>query len=97
MESDGPVIPRSHRGRLQALETFHCYVSNVLQTSNQTLNMDGTYTYNNEGKMTSVNYPTTYSFNGADSPEIDHSFSSETDHHSPVVDQRGRSEATLAS
>jgi len=33
----------------------------------------------------------------ADSPQIDHAFSSETDHHSPVVDQRGRSEATLAS
>jgi len=33
---------------------------------------------------------------GADSPENDHSFSSEADHHSPVIDQRGRSEATLA-
>ncbi len=33
---------------------------------------------------------------GADSPRIDHSFSFETDHHSPLGDRRGRSEATLA-
>jgi hypothetical protein len=32
----------------------------------------------------------------ADSRENDHSFSSEADHYSPVIDQRGRSEATLA-
>ncbi len=32
----------------------------------------------------------------ADSPRIDHSFSFETDHHSPLGDRRGRSEATLA-
>ena len=32
----------------------------------------------------------------ADSPEGDHSLSSDSDHHSPVIDQRGRSEATLA-
>jgi RHS repeat-associated protein len=51
--------------RLQALETFHWYVNSVLQTSNQTLNMDGAYTYNNEGKMTSVTYPTTYSNSGS--------------------------------
>jgi len=56
----------THGKRLQALETFHWYVNNVLQTSNQTLNMDGTYTYDTggEGKIASVNYPTTYSFNG---------------------------------
>jgi YD repeat-containing protein len=43
--------------RLQVQETFKWYVNNNLQTSTDTLNMDGTYTYNNEGKMTSVNYP----------------------------------------
>jgi hypothetical protein len=37
------------------------------------------------------------SFLAGDSPEIDHPFSSDSDHHSPNVDQQGRSEATLAS
>jgi YD repeat-containing protein len=52
--------------RLQAQETFHWYVNNVLQTSNQTMNLDGYYTYDTggEGKVASVNYPYTYSFNG---------------------------------
>ena len=50
--------------RLQVQETFKWYVNNNLQTSTDTLNMDGTYTYNNEGKMTSVNYPSTYAWNG---------------------------------
>ena len=52
--------------RLQTQETFKWYVNNVLQTSNQTLNLDGFYTYDTggEGKVASVNYPYTYSFNG---------------------------------
>ena len=52
--------------KLRAQETFKWYVNNVLQTSNQYLDMDGTYTYDTggEGKVLSVNYPTTTSFNG---------------------------------
>jgi hypothetical protein len=34
-------------------------------TGTQTRNLDAAYTYDNEGKMTSVNYPTTYSWNGS--------------------------------
>ena len=43
-------------------------MNNVLQTSNQSINMDGTYTYDTggEGKMTSVTYPTTYTWNADD-------------------------------
>jgi RHS repeat-associated protein len=52
--------------RLQLQETFKWYVNNNLETNTQTLNMDGTYTYNNEGKMTSVNYPSTYAWNGTE-------------------------------
>jgi RHS repeat-associated protein len=52
--------------RLQVQETFKWYVNNVLQTSNQSINLDGTYTYDTggEGKVLSVNYPQTYSWNG---------------------------------
>jgi len=45
---------------------FNWYVNNILQTSNQFVDMDGTYTYDTggEGKVLSVNYPKTYSWNG---------------------------------
>ena len=61
-------------------------------------NASGTVLVNDAfGPQTTI----TKGFNGnpdtiADSPEIDHPFSSETDHQSPVADQRSRSEATLA-
>ena len=51
--------------RLQVQETLHYYVNGVAQSSPQTLNMDAAYTFNNEGKMTSVNYPETWSWNGS--------------------------------
>jgi hypothetical protein len=47
--------------RLQTQEMFDYYNNNTHVTGTQTLNLDGAYTYDNEGKMTSVNYPTTYS------------------------------------
>ena len=43
--------------RLQANETL---TGGTLKT----LNMDATYVYDIEGKMTSVAYPTTYAWNG---------------------------------
>ncbi len=53
--------------KLRAQETFKWYVNNVLQTSNQNLNMDGTYTYDTggEGKVAvgELSEPPT-SFNG---------------------------------
>ena len=50
--------------RLQVQETLHFYVNGVLQNVPQSLNMDAIYGYNNEGKMTSVNYPSTSAWNG---------------------------------
>ena len=50
--------------RLQVEETLHYYVNGIAQDVPKTLNLDGAYTYDNEGKMTSVNYPTTWSWNG---------------------------------
>jgi hypothetical protein len=48
--------------RLQANENVAYYNANnlLLYNSTGTLNMDATYDYDNEGKMISVNYPTTY-------------------------------------
>ncbi len=51
--------------RLQVNETFHWFVNNIAQQSAQTLNLDAAYTYDIEGRVTSVNYPTTYSWNGS--------------------------------
>ncbi len=51
--------------RLQVEETAHYYVNGIAHDDPKTLNLDGVYTYDNEGKMTSVNYPTTYSWNGS--------------------------------
>jgi RHS repeat-associated protein len=49
--------------RLQVEETFNWYVNNNPESSTQKLNLDAANTYNNEGKMTSVNYPSTFSYN----------------------------------
>jgi RHS repeat-associated protein len=48
--------------RLHANENVAYYNANnlLLYNSTGTLNMDATYDYDNEGKMISVNYPTTY-------------------------------------
>jgi hypothetical protein len=47
-------------------ETLHYYTNgNVLHDVPLTLNLDGTYTYHDEGKMTSVNYSSTWSYNGS--------------------------------
>ena len=50
--------------RLQVNETFNYYINGVLHQNPQTLNLDGAYTYDTEGKMTSVSYPSTLSYNG---------------------------------
>jgi YD repeat-containing protein len=49
--------------RLQVEETFNWYQNNNPESSTQKLNLDATYTYDIEGKATSVNYPSTYSYN----------------------------------
>ena len=56
--------------RLQTNENVAYYNVNHLLLSNSTgtLNMDATYDYDNEGKMTSVNYPTTYTLDGNNNP-----------------------------
>jgi YD repeat-containing protein len=51
--------------RLQVQETFHWYVNGNPNQNTQTLNLDAAYTYDIEGKMTSVNYPKTWSWNGS--------------------------------
>src|SRR5271170_1911535 len=49
--------------RLQVVETFNWYQNNNPESSTQKLNLDAAYTYDVEGKMTSVNYPSTFSYN----------------------------------
>jgi YD repeat-containing protein len=49
--------------RLQVEETFNWYQNGNPESSTQKLNLDATYTYDIEGKATSVNYPSTYSYN----------------------------------
>ena len=44
--------------RLQVEETMRTYINGVAHDTPRTLNLDGVYTYDSEGKMTSVNYPT---------------------------------------
>jgi hypothetical protein len=56
--------------RLQVKETMRIYVNNVALDAPRTLNLDGTYTYDNEGKLTSVNYPTTYVWNNQTSSMV---------------------------
>ncbi len=59
---------------------MHYYTTgNVLHDDPKTLNLDATYTYNNEGQMTSVKYPHTASYNGmaivyTDGPTYTYSF-----------------------
>ena len=66
--------------RLQVNETMHYYTTgNVLHDDPKTVNLDATYTYNNEGQMTSVKYPPTASYNGmaivyTDGPTYTYSF-----------------------
>jgi hypothetical protein len=45
-------------------ETFHYTVNGNPEQQANTLNLDAAYTYDIEGKTTSVNYPTTYNYNG---------------------------------
>jgi hypothetical protein len=49
--------------RLQVQETFNWYQNNNPEQSTQKLNLDAAYTYDIEGKMTSANYPSTFSYN----------------------------------
>ncbi len=56
--------------RLQVQETLHYYLNGVAQNSPQTLNLDAAYTYDSEGKMTSVNYPETWSWQGQNGPLV---------------------------
>src|ERR1039457_4422236 len=56
--------------RLQVQETLYTTVNGVGQYTPRTLNMDAAYTYNNEGKMTSVNYPETWSWQGQNGPLV---------------------------
>jgi RHS repeat-associated protein len=49
--------------RLQVQENFNWYTNNNPESSTQNLNMDAAYTYDIEGKATSVQYPSTYSYN----------------------------------
>ncbi len=53
--------------RLQVQETLYYTVNGVGQYTPRMLNMDTAYTYDTggEGKVLSVNYPTTYSWNGS--------------------------------
>ena len=39
-------------------------LANYLLYQTETLNLDATYTYNNEGSVASTTYPTTYALNG---------------------------------
>jgi YD repeat-containing protein len=48
--------------RLQVQETLRTYLNGVAQNTPQTLNLDAAYTYDIEGKMTSVNYPETWAW-----------------------------------
>src|SRR5208282_598139 len=52
--------------RLQVQETFNWYVNNNPESSTQKLDLDAAYTYDTggEGKVLSVNYPATNSWNG---------------------------------
>ncbi len=52
--------------RLQVQETLYTTLNGVGQYTPRTLNMDTAYTYDTggEGKVLSVNYPSTYSWNG---------------------------------
>jgi RHS repeat-associated protein len=52
--------------RLQVQETLHYYVNGVAQSTPRMLNLDAAYTYDTggEGKVLSVNYPATNSWNG---------------------------------
>src|ERR1700719_4182811 len=56
--------------RLQVQETLHYYLNGVAQNVPQTLNLDAAYTYDSEGKMTSVNYPETWSWQGQNGPLV---------------------------
>ena len=51
--------------RLQVQETFNWYVNNNPVQSTQTMNLDGTWTYDTEGKVATVTYPTTQVWNGS--------------------------------
>jgi RHS repeat-associated protein len=55
---------------LQVQETLYTTVNGVGHYTPRTLNMDAAYTYNNEGKMTSVNYPETWSWQGQNGPLV---------------------------
>ena len=48
--------------RLQVQETFNWYSNNNPESSTQKLNLDAAYTYDTEGKTTSVNYPSTFAY-----------------------------------
>jgi RHS repeat-associated protein len=56
--------------RLQVQETLHYYLNGVAQNTPRTLNLDAAYTYDSEGKMTSVNYPETWSWQGQNGPLV---------------------------
>jgi hypothetical protein len=45
-------------------ETLHYYINGVAHDVPKTRNLDGTYTYDSEGRMASVNYPATCAWNG---------------------------------
>src|ERR1039458_6745946 len=55
--------------RLRVQEIFNWYVNGTPESSTQKLDLDATYTYypGGEGKVLSVNYPTTYSWNSGTS------------------------------
>jgi RHS repeat-associated protein len=55
---------------LQVQETLHYYLNGVAQNVPRTLNLDAAYTYDLEGKMTSVNYPETWSWQGQNGPLV---------------------------
>jgi hypothetical protein len=48
--------------RLQVQESFTWYKNNNPEQSTQNLNLDAAYTYDLEGKVTSLTYPTTFSY-----------------------------------
>jgi YD repeat-containing protein len=51
--------------RLQVQETLHYYLNGVAQNVPRTLNLDTAYTYDSEGKTTSVNYPETWAWSNS--------------------------------
>ena len=55
--SPGAGLPAAKR--LQVNQKVSWLVSGILQQATRTDNLDSTYTYNNEGKVTAMTYPTT--------------------------------------